>query len=362
MPSASPTVLHDDLSPAEAAEASGALPRGALVDRYEVLGLLGMGGMARVYRVRHRQLGSLHALKVLALDRPGLRRRALQEGRLQATLRHPHVVAVTDIVTTAGAPALVLEYVAGPSLDRLLQARSLRCEEVDALARGVLRGVAHAHAHQVVHRDLKPANILLELVDDTLVPRVTDFGLAKLLALLPSEPGGMGTIAGTTMGTPPYMAPEQALDASEVDARADVWALGVVLLEMLLLEPMTLDRWPPARLVELPGDVPARMRRAIEAALSPDPAQRPADAAALLDLWTDGQPDMGAGSARCSAATLAAAFALRPQLRDVGARSVSTLGSGPAAPRPARRAGGLGLLALLALLSVGAGLTLAWLS
>ncbi|HHO54471.1 MAG TPA: serine/threonine protein kinase [Deltaproteobacteria bacterium] len=298
------------------------LPPGTQIDRYEVLGLLGQGGIARVYRVRHRKLGTIHALKVLAIDRPSVQERAIQEGRVQAALRHPNVVAVTDIITHQGVPVLVLEYVAGPSLEQLLGAQRLPLDEVDPLVRGILDGVAHAHAQGVVHRDLKPGNILLEVVERTLVPRVTDFGIAKLLA--PSS-HAIRTQAGTVMGTPAYMSPEQLIDSSKVDARADVWALGVLMYEMCTgrtpfdpgdanvhkqiatgryLDPRT---WVP--------ELPDRMVRAIHGALRPDRSERITDAAALLTVWSDGErrvhPELGAS---CSATTLATAYAHRPQL------------------------------------------------
>lgn len=302
-----------------------ALPMGTVIDRYEVLGLLGIGGIARVYRVRHRSLGSLHALKVLALDRPSLRQRALQEGQVQATLRHPNLVAVTDIVSCDGAPALVLEYVAGPSLEQMLGARQLTLQEGDHLAHGVLRGVAYAHRHGVVHRDIKPGNILLEVGEGHLTPRVTDFGIAKLL--VPAS-DSVRTLAGTVMGTPPYMSPEQGIDASLVDATADVWALGMVLYEMVTgADPTALEPGAayPALLEE---GLPDRIARAIDGALQEHPEARWRDASEMGRVWA-GAPVDGASeaAARCSAGTLATAYALRPRLRDDAGEVVSTLRS-----------------------------------
>lgn len=345
-----PTVLAEPLVSVPA------LAPGTVVDRYEVLGLLGIGGIARVYRARHRALASLHALKVLALDRPSLRERALQEGQVQASLRHPNLVAVTDIVECDGAPALVLEYVAGPSLDQLLAARRLNLSEVDQLARGILRGVAFAHANGVVHRDLKPGNILLEVAGEELVPRVTDFGIAKLL--VPAR-DGVRTQAGTIMGTPPYMAPEQSLDASLVDARADVWALGVVLYELITGGGPD-DALPPdvyAALLE--RGAPRRMARAIDGALQVRCDARWADAAEMGRIWTGSAlAESGRAGARCEAGTLAAAYALRPRIRDEDLQVVSTLRSGERRVWPRRARAGLATLALAGL--GAAALALLW--
>ncbi|MBX2802519.1 MAG: serine/threonine protein kinase [Myxococcales bacterium] len=291
-----------------------------------MLGLLGEGGIARVYRARHTALGSLHALKVLWVDRPSVRERAVREGRVQATIRHPNVVAVTDIVTHQGAPALVLEYVAGPSLEQLLAVRRPSLAEVDRVARGTLRGVAHAHQHGVVHRDLKPGNILLELSDEGLVPRVTDFGIAKLLGAVGQ---GLRTQAGAVMGTPAYMSPEQLTDASRVDERTDVWALGVLLFEMctgrtpyepfeerpLLERIMAGER---QRVRDLVPELPERMVRAIEGALHGDRDRRLPDAAAMLKVWCGGAQAVPELEGGWSSTTMAAAYELRPQLVGTG--------------------------------------------
>ncbi len=203
---------------------------GQRVDRYIVEEELGRGGMAVVYRVRHTTLDSIHALKLLHTDRPAVADRLVQEGKLQASLRHPHVVAVTDVIVVDGAPGLVMEYLPDGALDEVVPTE-LSEPEVRELFRGICSGVAHAHSLGMVHRDLKPGNVLVQRVDGKLHPKVADFGLAKVLA---GGEGGPGlTRTGVAMGTPAYMAPEQVRDAKNVDARADVWALGVILFELL---------------------------------------------------------------------------------------------------------------------------------
>src|SRR5262249_51361093 len=145
---------------------------------------IGEGGTATVYRVRHRVLGTWHALKVLHLSSERIRQRLMQEARVQAELRHPNVVGVTDVVEVDGEPGLVMELVPGVSLEILLGSSRLTLAQVDDLARGIFAGLAHAHAHGVIHRDLKPANVLLKPGrDGSVTPMVTDFGVAKVLAI-----------------------------------------------------------------------------------------------------------------------------------------------------------------------------------
>jgi serine/threonine protein kinase len=254
---------------------------GTHIDRYEVVRLLGEGGMARVYLVEHRTLKTQHALKVLNHTHPSVRERLIQEGQLQARLRHPNIVAVTDVLEVEGQPALLMELVEGPTLEvelweRRGQPRSL--DEALELFEAICSGVEAAHELQVVHRDIKPANILLAADG----PKVTDFGLAKTLA----EGQGSGhTRTGSTMGTPAYMAPEQIRDTKNVDERADVFALGAVLYELVcgvrafqgedVLELMNAvargDFVPPRERVP---SLPKAVARSIEAALVVQPEHR----------------------------------------------------------------------------------------
>ena len=201
---------------------------GETIDRYTVEALIGQGGMAAVYRAKHNALDSLHAVKILFITAPAIRRRLMQEGKVQANLRHPNIVAVTDVLEIQGAPALVMEYVAGPALDQWLQEQKPTLDEALFLFRGILRGVMAAHERGVIHRDLKPANVMLAPTNEGLVPKVTDFGLVKSL----SDQRGK-TQTGMAMGTPEYMAPEQIRDASDVDQRVDMFALGCILYELV---------------------------------------------------------------------------------------------------------------------------------
>ncbi len=230
-PSATPRPAPDTLlQPVDGDPASnpGSLEPGELVDRYEIQGVLGTGASGIVYRVRHRTLGTVHALKVLTWAHPQLQARLLSEGRAQASVHHPNVVPVTDLLEVSGAPALLMDLVEGPSLERWLEEHRPDIPEAEALFRAILAGVEAAHARGIVHRDLKPANVLMERTADGWTPRVTDFGLAKW-----TESDLGLTRTGMTMGTPGYMAPEQIRCARTVDHRADIFALGCLLYELL---------------------------------------------------------------------------------------------------------------------------------
>lgn len=272
------------------------LAPGTVLDRYTVEDVLGEGGMAVVYRVRHSQLGSVHAMKVLKLPTAAIRDRLLQEGRVQAQLRHPNIVSVTDVVDVEGSPGLVMEFIGGSSLDGFLDGHKLTLEQADDLARGILEGVAVAHHAGLIHRDLKPANILLGTTGGALVPKITDFGLAKLVE---GEDGGghLATRSGMSMGTPAYMAPEQIESAKGVDQRADVFSLGAILYELVagerpfvgsstlqVLNAVASGTRKP--LSELAPDLPERMRQAIDGALQVDPDARVPNCDVLLELWT----------------------------------------------------------------------------
>lgn len=275
------------------------LTSGSVVDRYTISRVLGEGGMAIVYQVEHNQLGSQHALKVLTLASKQIRERLLLEGRAQATLRHPNVVTVTDVVDIGGSPGLIMEYIEGPSLDDYLESQSLTVEQVDALARGILAGVAAAHDAGLVHRDLKPANIMLSIATGGLQPKVTDFGLAKIVA----QGENSKTRTGSTMGTPHYMSPEQIDDSKNVGPGTDIWALGAIFYEMLCGERAfpgdnllaifsAVNKGDYIPIGERVSGVPERMQAAIHAALERDIDKRPASVQELFSMWTGGEESM----------------------------------------------------------------------
>jgi len=204
---------------------------GTVIERYVVDKAIGAGGTAMVYRIVHSKLNTAFALKVLTITSDSIRKRILLEGQVQASLRHVNIVAVTDVLDVGGSPGLVMEYIQGPSLERALRKYQLSMRDAETLFLGVVAGVKHAHASGLVHRDLKPANVLLADSSNGYIPKVTDFGLAKVL-----QGDGIATgqtRSGIAMGTPSYMAPEQIQDARNVDQRADILSLGCILYELL---------------------------------------------------------------------------------------------------------------------------------
>lgn len=193
--------------------------------RYKIEEVLGMGGMATVYRATDSALQVERAIKVLSKEltvHQKLRTRFITEARTMARLRHPNVVTVFDVSVDAERPFIVMEMIEGGSLGDLIQRKGrLPVQESCSLVAQALRGVQAAHEQGVVHRDLKPDNILIT-VDG--VPKVTDFGIAHV------EDLGMAlTRTGTVMGTLAYMAPEQRTNARAADARSDLFAMGATL-------------------------------------------------------------------------------------------------------------------------------------
>jgi serine/threonine protein kinase len=263
------------------------LAPGQIVDRYEVLAVLGEGGMATVYRVRHQRLGSQHALKVLHVPSNAIAERLLAEGRVQAGLDHPNALTVTDVIDVDGAPGLVMELVEGGTLLDWIEGDPPR-EERLRVFREVCEAVASAHERGWIHRDLKPINVMMKPVGDRVIPKVADFGLVKAMSTERPRDGGR-TRDGVAMGTPGYMAPEQIADAASVDARADVYSLGCILVFVITGQPAfegeMLDMFSAVIAGQhraLPADDP--LYAVVERCLERRPEGRPADARALLAL------------------------------------------------------------------------------
>ena len=206
----------------------------ALADRYRIERELGAGGMATVYLAHDVRHDRRVAVKVL---RPELSaivggERFLAEIKTTANLQHPHILSLFDSGEAGGLVFYVMPYVEGESLrDRLHREHQLPVEDAVRIASEVAAALDYAHRHGVVHRDIKPENILLH--DGSAM--VADFGIA--LAMSRSEGGTRMTETGMSLGTPHYMAPEQAMGEREITARSDVYALGCVLYEMLVGEP-----------------------------------------------------------------------------------------------------------------------------
>jgi serine/threonine-protein kinase len=204
--------------------------------KYRVVRVIGDGGMGTVYEARHEVLGTAVALKFLHAElarRAGLAQRFLQEARVSANIQSIHVTRVTDVdMTPDGTPYLVMELLHGESLQQLIDRRGkLPPDEAIDFALQTLAGLEAAHALGVVHRDLKPDNVFVTPSSGGALLKLIDFGIAKLRASNEYQRGL--TRAGAMMGTPEYMAPEQLYSAADVDHRADLFSLGVMLFEML---------------------------------------------------------------------------------------------------------------------------------
>lgn len=284
------------------------LTPGTLLDgRYEVKRHLGDGAMGHVFEVRHVGLQSRHAIKVLTqalTNDPEIRQRFLAEGQIQAQLHHPNIASVTDVVTQP-FPGLVMEYVEGHTLAQAVDSLQgpMPVDEIVAIAVPVMRAIAAAHSAGVVHRDLKPSNILLTRdAEGELRPVVVDFGIAKVLEHA-SVASDHRTRTGTLLGTLEYMSPEQVRRRSDIDARADVFALGAILYEMATgraafaadSEYATMDRIvqgefePPERVVD---GLPLGLASCIGRALAPRRGDRFQSVTALREALqnTAGHP------------------------------------------------------------------------
>jgi serine/threonine protein kinase/Tol biopolymer transport system component len=258
---------------------------GTRLGRYELIGLLGAGGMGQVFRAVDASLGREVAIKALGQafrDDSESLRRFEREARVLATLNHPNIATIYGFERLDGAPFLILERVDGETLAQRLARGSIPLKEATAIALQVIAGLEEAHSKGVIHRDLKPSNVMLTREGRV---KLVDFGLAKTAspAARPREPSEAITVVGLILGTAPYMSPEQ-LTASEVDARTDVWAFGCVLYEMLTRR----RAFPGSSVSEavaavlrddpdwhsLPTDMPSNIVRVLRRCLRRDPHDR----------------------------------------------------------------------------------------
>lgn len=275
------------------------------IDRYEILSTLGQGGFGSVFLARHRMTGREVALKVSnPQGDPELLARALNEARIAATIRHPSLVDVFDCGTLAdGRIFVAMERVEGRSLDSILEdERRISTERAVSLCAQVLSALDAVHARGIVHRDIKPSNLLVRREPDgTERVFIIDFGISKVLqtssvSQLPhgSQPIAQpGTMVGAILGTPGYMPPEQ-LDARSVDARADLYAVGVVLFRALSgrlpFEAQTLAEWfvaitqaPTPPLATVAPWVSAGVCAVVDRAVARDRDARPPSAIVMRD-------------------------------------------------------------------------------
>jgi CheY-like chemotaxis protein len=290
--SADPRVqVSTAVTPAGDRPPSNLSPGQLFAERFEILEVVGTGGMGTVYRARDRELGEDIAIKVihpnLLRGDSTLRERFKTEIRLARRISHENVVRTHDLGECAGVSFVTMEYVEGITLRELIATRGhVGVSATLAVARQLARALGAAHEHGVIHRDIKPANLLLDRAG---VLKVMDFGIARL-----AERTDVITQVGVVLGTPDYMPPEQLL-AETVDVRSDLYAAGVVLYECLTgrlpfvaKSPITLiakvlheEPLPPST---LNAEVPPALSALVVRLLAKEPDDRPRSAAELSDL------------------------------------------------------------------------------
>jgi serine/threonine protein kinase/dipeptidyl aminopeptidase/acylaminoacyl peptidase len=313
------------------------LSTGTKLDGYEILGLLGSGGMGEVYRARDAQLKRDVAIKVLpsfiSADADRLRR-FQQEAQAAAALNHPNILAVFQLGSYQGAPYLVSELLEGSTLRELLQQGPLPVRKSIDYGVQIARGMAAAHDKGIVHRDLKPENLFVTRDGHV---KILDFGLARMARreATPDDPGATLTSAtdpGVVMGTAGYMAPEQ-VRGEAVDHRADIFAFGAILYEMLTgtrsfrkptsAETMTaILKEDPPPISQIMPNTPPGLQRVVHRCLEKNPAQRfhsAHDLAFALDALSDSSlssasaaslPQKKSGARMATAAAAVAAVAV----------------------------------------------------
>ena len=238
----------------------------------EILGFVGQGGMGAVYRARQKELDRIVALKVLPPDigkDAAFAERFMREARALAKLNHPGIVTIHDFGRADGLYFFLMEYVDGVSLQQLLARSRVSTREALAIVPQICDALQFAHDQGIVHRDIKPENILLDRRGRV---KVADFGLAKIMGGVREPAPGQGappgasalTEGGKVVGTPQYMSPEQTENPSEVDHRADIYALGVVFYQMLTGELPGKPIQPPSKKVEIDVRLDEVVLRALE--------------------------------------------------------------------------------------------------
>jgi eukaryotic-like serine/threonine-protein kinase len=263
-----------------------AFAAGVRVGPYEILSLLGVGGMGEVYKARDTRLHRIIALKTLPAEKVADAERKLRflvEARAVSRLNHPNVVTIYDISEENGVCFIAMEYIAGTTLEQANADGGVSLKDAMKYATEVADALAAAHSAGIIHRDLKPANIII--TDDGRI-KLLDFGLAKLIELSidAAETATLRTVSGAIVGTAAYMSPEQA-EGRELDARSDIFSFGLVLYEMLCGQrAFRGDSWistlaailhdEPPTLRDIKAEIPPSVERHVARCLRKDPAQR----------------------------------------------------------------------------------------
>ena len=333
------------------------LPTSGLVaGKYELIGMIGRGGMGSVWEARHVSLGTRFAIKFIEAeyaDSQEARSRFDKEARAAATIQSKHAIQIYDHgVTGDGKPYIVMELLEGEPLDkRLDRVGRLTLQETARIIGQVSRGLARAHERGIIHRDLKPENIFLVRTpdDDEEVAKVLDFGIAKVQASAANPAITSSTKTGAILGTPFYMSPEQARGLRNVDHRTDVWSLGVIAFRCvtgrlpfdgesvgdLLVKICTAEVPVPSQVA--PG-IPPAFDAWFARALEREPDRRFGTVAELADAlaFSAGVAARGPGSFQPNSGSPS----LSPQNTQPAGQNAA-YSSGEAAPFPTTRAGGI---------------------
>jgi serine/threonine-protein kinase len=261
-----------------------AFAAGVCIGPYEILALLGAGGMGEVYKARDTRLHRIIALKTLPAEKVAdadRKRRFLVEAQTASRLNHPNIVTIHDISDENGVCFIAMEFVAGTTLEQANTDSGLPLKHAMKYAAEIADALAAAHSAGIIHRDLKPANIII--TEDGRV-KLLDFGLAKLIEPALAETVTLRTVPGAIVGTAAYMSPEQA-EGRELDARSDIFSFGLVLYEMLSGQrAFRGDSWistlaailhdEPRSLRDIKASIPALVEQHVARCLRKDPLQR----------------------------------------------------------------------------------------
>lgn len=309
----------------------------ARIGSYEVLGVIGRGGMATVYKAIQPSLRRIVAIKVLPkkyLEDPVFVERFHREAQAVAMMNHPNIVQIIDKDRDGDLQFFVMEYVPGVSLQTLLSKRRLTLGETLHIAKEVGKGLQCAHRNGIIHRDLNPRNILLS--EDLTTVKIADFGISRVEAL--SRESGTLTTAQTSLGTLYYYAPEQAENPTKVDHRADIYSLGVVCYEMLTGKVPVGKFSLPSQLNQ---SLPPALDRIVLKCLSFDAAQRYATVGAFLEDIDKLEKEAG--------------FKLLDELKGLSRSTSNLFRRSTTSIIKQRRAFGLGVLVLVGVLLVAFG-------
>ena len=275
------------------------LQAGDTIGGYSIIGQIGSGGMATIYKAYHSRLDRHAAIKLLhdafGQDDSFLER-FQREARIAARLEHPHIVPIYDYAEFNHQPCLVMKYISGSTLKRRLIKSGIALDEINRMMTMLADALTYAHEQDVLHRDIKPSNIL---IDDRDLPYITDFGLARI-----AEVGDSTISRDMMLGTPFYISPEQAKGESELTAATDVYSFGVILYELLVgTAPFTADTSyaivhkhiysPPPPPSQFNPDLTPAVDDVLLKALAKSPADRYQTATALMDDFKRAMAESG---------------------------------------------------------------------